>query len=93
MKQCRIKTEFLTQTEYANRVQWSASTSPSVVAYNIYRDGIFLAEVPSNVFSYEDHNVTKHSRYQYQVTAVNSLGLESTLASATQAKTQRCACR
>lgn len=93
VKQYRIKTEFLTQTEYANRLEWAASTSQSVVAYKIYRDGVFLAQVPSYVLFYEDHNVTKHNHYHYQVAAVNSLGLESNLAGATQAKTQRSVCR
>ena len=92
-KQCPLKTEFLTQTEYANRVQWTASTAPSVVAYNIYRNGVFLAQVPSSVLFYEDHNVPKNNTYRYQVAAENAIGLESARADAVNATTRACSCR
>ena len=93
VKQCQIKTGFLNRTEYSNRVQWTASTSPGVVAYKIYRNGVLVGEVRGSVLFYEDYNVSKRNQYRYQVSAVNALGLEGSRVDATPAKAGRCMCR
>ncbi len=77
--QCRMKVEFLTQTEYYNVIEWTASTSPNVVSYKIYRDGKFCTEVSSSVHIFKDHNLRKNNHYTYQVSAVNALRLEGPL--------------
>lgn len=92
VEQYRIKTNCTKQKEYSNQVKWTASSSEDIVAYNIYRDGVFLAQVPSTVLSYEDQNVPRNNRYMYQVAALNTVGLESQRVDAVKVKSRYCIC-
>jgi fibronectin type 3 domain-containing protein len=65
-------------------LSWTQSTSPNITENKIYRDGGLFATVSATT-SYSDSNTTKGTTYCYQVTAVNSSGLESGLS------TQSCA--
>lgn len=79
LKGNQVKTRFLTQTAYNNEIRWSASTTPSVISYNIYRNGELVATVPAtSPLFYQDPNARKKEVYTYEVTAVNAQGLEST---------------
>ena len=63
---------------------WTASTSPNIASYNIYRSqdgGQTFAQIstPGAVTgtAYEDDSVDSSLTYVYQVTAVDSAGNES----------------
>lgn len=74
----QVKNKFLTQTDLINELHWSPSLSPSIVSYNIYRNGELIASVPStDPLVYRDHNRKSKEFYTYEVTAVNSLKMQS----------------
>jgi hypothetical protein len=63
-------------------LSWTQSTSPSIVSNNVYRaigtGGTYgLLATVSATTSYTDSGTTKGTTYCYQVTAVNSSGLQS----------------
>ncbi len=65
------------QTSRTHYVKWRESADPKVVAYRIYRDGKFLAEVSAKQsFVYKDKSCSGKEK-KYEVTAVNDVGLES----------------
>lgn len=70
---------------------WTASTSPDVIAYNVYRttsssgtgrskhptDWQKITSRPVSGTTYKDENVLSKTTYYYAVTAVDSKGRES----------------
>jgi hypothetical protein len=75
-------------TAYSVAVSWTASTSPNISGYNVYRataSGGESGTTPINGTSlvagltYTDSNVTPGTTYYYAVTAVNSTGVQSAL--------------
>src|SRR5205085_11068454 len=42
--------------EFDNILNWTLSTDPNVIAYNIYRNNIFIAQVDSTTNQYIDTN-------------------------------------
>ncbi|MCA9172216.1 MAG: lamin tail domain-containing protein, partial [Planctomycetales bacterium] len=69
----------------AVRLSWTAATDDEtgVMAYRVYRDGVELSEVSGTEFV--DSTVSLPSHYDYQVSAVNSQGIESPLSEHTLA--------
>lgn len=61
-----------------NILHWTPSSDVTVVAYNIYRDGVLIGMVPAAgpLFFY-DHGRCKGVTNTYAVTAVNAEGIES----------------
>ncbi len=75
----QIYNSFLTQADIIDELKWSASSSPGIVAYNIWRDGLQIAVVQANApLAYQDHNLQKGKLYTYQVIAVDGNGALST---------------
>ena len=74
---------FPTQSELVNILRWTASPSPDIVSYRIYRNGVLIATVPSTQLMYEDHNRIPGESTTYGVSAVNSCGAESAQATVT----------
>lgn len=73
-----IKNVFLTQTDIIHRLTWAASPSPDVTSYNIYRNGVLIAQVSAkNPFVYDDHNRSKRRVDTYTIVAMSN-GLSST---------------
>lgn len=68
---------------YFNSLAWEASLSPTVVGYNIYRNGIKIASVSSTTFQYADSDIPKGSAFEYSVRAFNASGVESAPVSVT----------
>jgi hypothetical protein len=70
--------DFALISEYYNVLNWSPSTSPGVVGYNIYLAGKRIATVSgANTTRYEAHNLKKGQPAAYTVTSVNAQGQES----------------
>lgn len=70
---------FLTQTDYFNRLVWTASPSIGIAVYRIYRNGSLLVTIPADdLLEYIDHNRSKYGQDTYAITAVNGLDEEST---------------
>lgn len=68
------------------KINWSASTSPDVVGYNIYRSASPYQKINPSLItgtSYTDSNVEKGVKYSYKITAVDGVGNETALANAT----------
>jgi titin len=68
-------------------VAWSAVSDPfGISSYNVYRDGSLAATVGGTNWS--DTGLQPSTTYTYQVTAVNSLGVEGAPSPSAQATTQ-----
>lgn len=73
-----LKNKFAMQTDCINVISWTPSPDPSVVSYDLRRNGVLIATIPSTgPFSYSDHNRCKFHDV-YDLTAVDDNGLEST---------------
>ncbi len=71
--------EFPFQKVFFNKLQWSASSSTSVVAYNVYRDGTLIGTVPvGEPLEFTDSQIQLKTTYTYSVRAVDSSGAAST---------------
>lgn len=82
---CRTANTFLLQTDFINRLTWSAPASGSApTSYKIYRDAA-LTELAgtSTAPEFYDHGRNPSIFYSYYVTAVDSSGIESASASVT----------
>jgi len=60
-------------TEYFNTLNWQASTDPNAVGYLVYRNGVFLAQVPANVLQFIDDNQVQNGSVTYGVASLDSL--------------------
>jgi hypothetical protein len=58
-------------TEYYNTITWTASASPGVIEYLVFRNGVFVAELAASQLSYVDHNTTNGGAVTYGVVAVD----------------------
>jgi len=73
-----VENKFATQTEYIHQLKWIPSSDPSVVEYQLFRNGKLIAVIPaSGPFVYLDHNRRKHRQDVYTLIAVSSSGLQS----------------
>ena len=59
-------------TEYHNTLSWYASSDPNVVGYLIYRNGVFLQQVGSNILQIVDDNRVQNGSVTYGVASVDS---------------------
>jgi len=73
----RKKNNFGIAYEYYDTLHWNLSSSSSIAHYNIYANGVQIAQVGPHVNQYKKHNRKKSASITYTVTAVNSLGYES----------------
>lgn len=73
----RKKNDFGILCEYYDTINWSLSNSSSVVAYNIYANGIKTAQVGPRTRQYQSHNKQKSNPIVYAVTAIDGAGNES----------------
>ncbi len=64
-------------TERYNTLCWTASPSPQIIGYHIYRNKIRIASIPFDILKYQDHNQKKGASITYMVTAFDNLGHES----------------
>lgn len=70
-------------TQHSVQLNWTTSSSPNIVGYNVYRgttSGGPYSKVNSSLVtgtSYTDNSVQSGSTYYYVVTAVNNSSLES----------------
>ncbi len=75
----QIKIRFLTQTDLTNVLTWQASADPTVVSYNLTRNGVSIATIAATApLTYEDHNRSPKQNNTYALTAVNASGGQST---------------
>jgi M6 family metalloprotease-like protein len=58
---------------YSNIVSWPSSTDPNTVAYNVYRNGVAIAQTSAT--SYTD--AAASNGYVYMITAIDAQGNES----------------
>jgi hypothetical protein len=70
--------KFATQTDCIHSFIWTASPTPSVVAYQIMRNGVLIATIPASApLIFVDHNRCKRTDV-YTVIALDANGLSST---------------
>ena len=63
--------------DYYNTITWQASSDPNLTQYNIYRNGIFFAEVDQFTLVFIDHNQIQNQKVTYGVTALDSNFIQS----------------
>lgn len=69
---------FASQTDRVNIITWSASLDPLVVSYELRRNGVLLATIPSGgPFIYADHNRCRNVPDVYTLTAIDVNGAPS----------------
>lgn len=71
------KNDFGVIYELFNILQWQPGTI-AAASFNIYRDGVLIANVSGSTTTYQDHDREKNVAVTYAVTAVSSSGVEST---------------
>lgn len=72
------KNKFLNRTELVLEATWSASPSPDVVTYRIYRGNKLVAEIPpTSVFTFLKKICSKSAASEFSISAVSRIGLES----------------
>jgi len=59
-------------TEYYNTLTWTASPSPNIIQYNIYRNGVFFTAVDANTLQVVDHNAVQGEPVTYGVAALDN---------------------
>jgi len=71
---------------------WTASTDTGsgVMAYNVYRNGFFLAQVMAPATVAADTNVAGFTPYSYVVSAVDHAGNQSAMSAAASVRTALC---
>ncbi len=87
-KGVRTVNRSLSQTEYINRLTWSANPGDATaVAYRLYEiqgtNRVFLAEVTATTFEYLHRRVQKSGTYVYELLAVDGAGREGGAATTT----------
>jgi len=75
---CIKKDKFLNKTECFLEASWSASHSPNVVFYRIYRDNKVIDTIPAKSRLFFERKLSKCSAKGYSITAVNKFNQEST---------------
>jgi len=68
----QMANDFGVFTEYNNTLSWDASTDPQVIGYLVYRNGVFLQQVGSNVLEIVDDNRVQNGSVTYGVASVDS---------------------
>lgn len=66
-------------TEYYNTVTWTASASPTIVSYTIFRNGTPIAEVGADALEYVDDNRVAGQAVTYGVAAIDNEDSQSTI--------------
>jgi DNA-binding beta-propeller fold protein YncE len=90
---CKTQNSFLLQTDFMNKLTWSApNDGPTPASYSIYRDPALtdlVATIPaSSPLQYYDHQRNPQITYSYYITTSDALGDQSLPASVTVM--QRC---
>jgi len=57
--------------DYYNTITWSASPSPNVFEYVVYRNGVLISQVNSSTFQFVDHHAVQNGSVTYSVAAVD----------------------
>lgn len=77
------KEDFAVIYQYFNQLKWIKSTSPTVVGYNIYRNGILIAVLGANKHCFRDNDINEDQTNVYSVTAFDANGVESVASTVT----------
>lgn len=56
---------------------WNAVSDPDLYGYYIYRDGVKVKEIDNSTITYTDTGLNEKTTYQYQISAVDKAGNES----------------
>ena len=67
-------------TEYYNTFSWTASTTPTVQNYAIYRNGFLIFEVANTATQFIDHNATQNGAVTYGIVALGDNNEQSPMA-------------
>ncbi|HSW87030.1 MAG TPA: hypothetical protein VLG49_05985 [Rhabdochlamydiaceae bacterium] len=71
-------TNFGVFTDFFNTVNWTASTSPNIIQYFVYRNGIFFQAIDATApLQVVDHNAVQNGAVTYGVSAVDAQNTQS----------------
>jgi type IX secretion system substrate protein/Big-like domain-containing protein len=66
-------------------LDWQYPNDSTITQYNIYRDSSIVGNAPVGTITYTDINLTNGQSYLYYITAVDTIGFESSLSQAASA--------
>jgi protocatechuate 3,4-dioxygenase beta subunit len=73
-----INNRFLLQADRIHHIQWEPSQDPTVIRYQVYRNGGLLAVIsPNSPLMYDDHHCSSSRTDVYSVNDVNANGDQS----------------
>jgi len=79
-----IENRFLLQLDRIHHLQWDASLDPTVLSYQIFRNGSLIATIPANLpLEYDDHGRSAKIPDQYVINDLNANGNTSSSVSIT----------
>ena len=58
--------------DYYNTFSWDASTDPTTVGYQIFRNGLAIAQVTASTLEYIDHNAVQNGAVTYGIATINN---------------------
>jgi hypothetical protein len=70
-------------TNVYNTLSWTASTSPSIASYRIYRNGVLVTSVPSTATQWVDYNRIADESVTYGIQTQNQSQQVSEIATVT----------
>lgn len=73
-------TDFGVYKDFFNTIAWQASSSPNIVQYNIFRNGVFFGSTASSILQIRDRNATQNGSVTYGVAALDNQYSQSTIA-------------
>lgn len=65
-------TDFGVYNDYFNTITWDASSDPTILQYNIYRNGVFFGATDPGTLEFIDHNTTQGGTVTYGVAVLTS---------------------
>ena len=73
----RVTNRFPSQSSTSAHLSWTPNTDPNITSFDIYRNGILIATVPSYLSSYKDCNIDPCQNYTYSIISENIAGDDS----------------
>jgi YVTN family beta-propeller protein len=79
---CKTANRYLAQTDFLNKLTWTATGFSLPVSYSIYRDSALMSLIgtvsANQPLVFYDHNTNPNATYTYYIVGTNSVGTVST---------------
>lgn len=65
-------TDFGVYQDYYNTITWLPSSDPTIIQYNIYRNGVLITVIAPGTLEFIDHNQMQNGTVTYGIAAISS---------------------